>query len=129
MNPLKTVDNLHNFNFEATNFSASDWKKKKMMLRQIFYDTPNVIDVHFALDKDTLDLYIYFDAFGMKNKPRLLKIGKLPKDYKSAIMVLAFIEVAMISMMQGETYRDLEAIKTGSTMKKMIEFYKDGYSN
>lgn len=119
---LKTIENLHNFHFEKISFFAEKWKKKKLLARQIFYDSPHP-ETWFVLDKNTLDLYIYFEPFGTKTNPRLIKFCKMPQDYITAIHCLAGYETTMVSMVSSVSYENLKQINTTKKLIKMIGIF------
>jgi len=124
MKDLKTVENLHNFHFtDKADFFSPKWKERTIYLRQICFDTPEMQDTYFAIDKDTLELFIYFDNFGTKLNPRLIKLGKMPEKYTVAISYLAGIENAMLSILSQVDYDELKKIITTKDLKKYLGIY------
>jgi len=120
-NTLLTAENLHNFHFDTTKFFSAKWKKRDILLRQIAYDTRGVPETWFAIDRDTMELFIYFGNFGTKQNPRLLKIANLPEEYQKALVFLADIENNMLSILHNESSDDLRNIKTGGVMKMLLK--------
>lgn len=100
MKRLLTKENLHNLHFSATRFFAEDWKNKKMYLRQVFFDTPDIVDTHLALDEETLELYLYVDDFGTKEKPFLYSLGNLSPSYFKAYHEISNCESQIIALLQ-----------------------------
>ena len=127
MKTLNTIKNLHNFHFRKTDFFSPKLEKRSIYLKQISFDTPSSPDTYFAIDKDTLELFIYFDNMGTKLNPRLLKIGYIPENYQTAILKLSAIENSMLSIINNMAFADLKDIKTGAEMNKQIDCFPENY--
>lgn len=122
MKNLETKENLHNFHFKKTEFFSDKWKNKQIYLRQIAFDSP-MPETWFALDIDTFDLFIYFEGFGTKVNPRLIKIGEMPKKYTVAITYVAGVENSMLSIINCVNYNELKNIKTTKDLQKYLGLY------
>jgi len=119
-NRLLTKENLHNFNFTATKFFAKKLKSKKILLRQIAFDSP-MPDTYFALDQVSFELFLHFDAFGNKEHPRLIPIGTMPKDYIEAIELIAQLEVKFLKLITRTDYEVLKQIETKDDLLKLVD--------
>lgn len=115
---LETKENLHNFHFEKTIFFSDKWKNKQIYLRQISFDSKTP-ETWFALDVETFNLFIYFEEFGTKMNPRLIKIGKIPKIYVHAIKYIALVECRVILLINFINFVKLKKIKTIKDFNKI----------
>lgn len=120
MKQLLTKDNLHNLHFKETKFYSTDWKDKNMYLRQIAFDTNGVITTWFALDSDTSDLYIYFEAFGGKDNPVLINKGVLPYLHIASVRFLSNLEYDILNVILNFSYDELKNIRTTEDLNEWI---------
>lgn len=123
MKVISTLKMLHNFHFTESKFFSKKWKKKEIYLRQIAFDSYGLPDTFFALDKNNFDLFIYFEPFGTKLSPRLIMIGKMPKNYQTAIEYISQTEIAMLAVIDELPYEELKRIKKGEEMKEVISSF------
>lgn len=112
MGKLKTVKNLHNFKFKKINFHSEKWKDKDTFDRQIMYDGPVYPTTFFILDRSSLELFIYFDAFGTKEDPRIIKVGDMPEDYRDATSYIAAMELKIIYIISSTPWEEMKEIQS-----------------
>jgi len=128
---LKTSENFHNFHFGQNTMPSSKWKNKELYFRQIAYDTPNLIETWFVVDPVTMQLYVFFEPFGTKENPRIIKLTlsspvklkRIPEKYLCAITYLAGMENSILAMLCNESYDSLSKIKTTAQFYKTLSIY------
>ncbi len=105
---LKTKEQYHNLHFDSIQFFADNLKDKKLLKRQITFDS-GVGDKFFVADADTMDLYLYIDDAGTKQEPYLLKLLTLSNDYLEALEQIfnAEKEIVLISENYSNDFKEM----------------------
>lgn len=124
---FKTADCFHNLGLEKVEFFAPQWRKRPLYNRQVFFDTAGAIDTFLVVDKKSLELFVFFDAFESDRKrPRILKLCKLSKNYAEAVPQMTMYETALIRLFDkhrtyDSLYAAVKALTTSAKLKKALE--------
>lgn len=120
---MKTKDNLHNLHMDKMQFFSPKWQG--FFGRQIAFDTIDVTDTYFVLHPKKLDLYLFFELSSTKDKLHIVKLGKLSKDYISAVATIAELEVSILRMLLNTPYEEIMEISESNIKTHLKEYYRE----
>ncbi len=114
---LATKDCLHNLRMDPIQFYAAKWKNRKLVSRQITFDTKGFIDAELVLDPNpaSLELFLYFECIATEEKPKVIRIGVLDSYYTTAYKQITDIETAVLRFVENTSKAVI-----GSMTKKQI---------
>ncbi len=114
---LLTKDCLHNLRMDPIQFYAAKWKNRKLVSRQITFDTKGFIDAELVLDPNpaSLELFLYFECIATEEKPKVIRIGVLDSYYTTAYKQITDLENAVLRFVENTSKAVI-----GSMTKKQI---------
>lgn len=123
---FQTEDCFQNLGFEHIEFFSPKWKAKELESQQVFFDTPGAPETFLLIDKKSMELFAYFDDFGDKNNPKILKLCTLDKRFLEAYQQIAMCKTAFIRWYEKfQDYKSLckkiESLTTAEKLKTALE--------